>query len=341
MRILVAGANSQYAIEIPYVKYLREQKGIERVDFFEAQNIFLEYYQRGWIQKIAFRSGLSSIYIQINGRLQELLRKLTPDVLLVFKGMEIFPETIRFAKQLGVRTVNYNPDNPFLFTGKGSGNSNITRSIGLYDLHFSYDRVIQQRIENEYRIKCVLLPFGFELDDALFEKCQVETNVNRVCFLGNPDKSRVDFLRQLAEHKIPIDVYGNNWSSWVDKSQIRIYNAVYGDEFWITLRRYRVQLNLMRIHNPNSHNMRTFEIPAVGGIQLAPDTPDHQDFFEPGKEIFLFSNVSECVAQARHLLSLNRNREHVIRINARKRSLASGYRYLNRAEQIYNALKIL
>ena len=42
----------------------------------------------------------------------------------------------------------------------------------------------------------------------------------------------------------------------------------------------------MRIHNPDSHNMRSFEVPGVGGIMVAPDTKEHRIFFEVGKEIF-------------------------------------------------------
>lgn len=341
MRILVVGANSKYAIELPYIKYLRQQKGIERVDFFEAQNIFLAYYQKGSWQKIVYRLGLSSIISQINDQLKLEISRSKPDFLFVFKGMEILPETLVWAKQLGIKTVNYNPDNPFLFTGVGSGNRNITQSIGIYDLHLSYDATIQQRIEQEFRIKCHLLPFGFELDQLLFENCQLDQDVNKVCFLGNPDHLRANFLNQLAKENIPLVVYGHNWSSWARNGKIQVQEAVYGDQFWRTLRKYRVQLNIMRVHNPNSHNMRTFEIPAVGGIQLAPDTPDHQRYFVKDEEIFLYQDVKSCAEQAKKLLLVSSERAEVIRSKARKRSLESGYRYEDRAAQLYQILKTL
>ena len=57
---------------------------------------------------------------------------------------------------------------------------------------------------------------------------------------------------------------------------------VESSDFWKVLRKYRVQLNLMRPHNLDSHNMRSIEVPAVGGIGLFPDTPDHERFFEKG-----------------------------------------------------------
>jgi hypothetical protein len=115
-----------------------------------------------------------------------------------------------------------------------------------------------------------LLPFGFELSDKLFKECSEQDEVMKLCFLGNPDKERVQFIEQLA-NSLPIGVYGNDWNKHTIHSNITCFGPVYRDGFWKTLYRYRVQLNLMRPHNPASHNMRSFEIPAVGGIGLYPD----------------------------------------------------------------------
>ncbi|HLY70249.1 MAG TPA: glycosyltransferase, partial [Puia sp.] len=115
----------------------------------------------------------------------------------------------------------------------------------------------------------------------------------------------------------------------------------YGDEFWKTLRRYRVQLNLMRIHNINSYNMRSFEIPAVGGIMIAPDTPEHRMFFENGKEAIFFKNSGECLEKINCVLDLTTDDANQIRNNARHRSISSGYSYKDRAKEFYEAVQTL
>lgn len=337
----MVGANSNYAIERPYVKYLRQQEGIQSLEFFKAQDIFLNYYKRGLVQKLLFRFGLSAIYRQINEQFCQLIETFRPDVVLVFKGMEIFPETLLKAKGKGIKLANYNPDNPFLFSGRGSGNKNVTDSIGIYDLHFSYDRLVKEKIEETYRIPCHLLPFGFELDDRLFELCQQVAEINKMCFLGNPDKQRALFLTNLADLNIPIDVYGHGWASWISHNNVSIFGAVFGDLFWVTLRKYRVQLNLMRVHNLQSHNMRTFEIPAVGGIELAPNTLDHRSFFNNGTEIFLFDRETDCAAKARQLLALSKEASEQLRIRARSRSIDAGYSYSHRAYQVFQSLRML
>jgi spore maturation protein CgeB len=338
MKLLVVGADSNYAIERPYVRYLAANPLIDKVDFFAAQNRFLAYYQKSLLHKILYRSGLSNILDQINSELIASVRHNKPDVILVFKGMEIFPETLQWLRGQDIKLANYNPDNPFIFSGQGSGNINITKSIALYDLHLTYDADVQKRITTDFGIRCEILPFGFDLDDRLYRQCQQEAEVIRACFVGNPDSGRSKFLMTLATAGVELDVYGHQWNKHLNHPNIRIFNGVFGDMFWKTLAQYRVQLNLMRIHNPHSHNMRSFEVPGVGGILLAPDTADHRHYFQPGSEIFLFKSVNECSDVIKHLLALPLTDALKIREASRSRSINSGYRYEDRAAVLANYL---
>ena len=120
-----------------------------------------------------------------------------------------------------------------------------------------------------------------------------------------PIKKELTFIEAMADAGIQIDVFGNDWEKFITIMQnITIYPPVYGDEFWKVLRRYRVQLNLMRMHNEDSHNMRSFEVPAVGGIMLAPDTPEHRLFFNNNQEVFLFSDLQDAVDKAKAVFEM-------------------------------------
>jgi hypothetical protein len=264
---------------------------------------------------------------------KELVEDISPDIIWVFKGMEIFPQSLEWAKGRGIRLVNYNTDNPFIFSGKGSGNKNVTASIGLYDLHLTYDRSIRDRIVNEYHQPVELLPFSFKDDPALFERCKQQTEDVRVCFVGSPDNRRATFLEGIAK-ELPLVIYGPGWDKFIKDPGIILCEAVHGDSFWETLYRYRVQLNFMRPHNPNSHNMRSFEVPGIGGIMLAPSTPDHQQYFAAEEEVFLYADIQECVRKARRLLDLTAVEAGRIRQKARERSVCSGYSYLGRSRQV-------
>ncbi|MCB0749167.1 MAG: glycosyltransferase family 1 protein [Ignavibacteriae bacterium] len=337
MKILLVGSDSNYSIEKYYLKYLGQEPGVI-CDIFTAQNLFLDYYQRSLTNKIIFRLGYKNIYKSINYQLLKKIENFSPDVLFVFKGMEILPKTLTIIKKKGIFLANYNPDNPFIFSGRGSGNKNISNSIGLYDLHFTYHTGIQSEIENVYKIPSILLPFGFELPpetDKIIKDCQ---EIQKVCFIGNPDKYRSTFITNLANLGLEIDVYGNNWSKYVNHKNISVNRAVFELEFWNKLRTYRVQLNYMRPHNLESHNMRSFEIPAIGGIQVAPNTFDHRTYFINGENIFLYNNELECYKICVHLLHASKISIMTIRENAMRHSFSNNYSYRQRAKIVYNTL---
>ncbi len=329
-RILIVGSDEKWSLERIYIKHLNEL-GV-KTSHYPAQSIFYNYYYKGIFNKLLFRFGLSRIFQKISAGLAERVKEFKPDLIWFFKGMEITPDTLRQLRDQGYFLVNYNPDNPFYFSGSGSGNKNITASIGLYNLHLSYDRGIRDRIINEFKVPCEMLLFGFELSDKLYQECTQQKEVLKLCFLGNPDKERIEFIEKIAE-KLPVDVYGNDWEKKVQHSNITCHGPVYEEGFWKTLYRYRVQLNLMRPHNPASHNMRSFEIPGVGGIGLYPNTPDHRDYWNGEEIIFLYDNITNCVEKAKLLLNMNSSEAAKIRERARLRSLNSDS-YKQRTKQV-------
>jgi len=302
MRILIVGADYQWAIENHFVKHFSSLGST--VELFPAQRYFYEYYYKSILTKLICRLGLSTIYDRINEKLVQRVAEFNPAVIFVFKGMEVLPITLVRLKNSGTKLVNYNPDNPFIFSGYGSGNKNVSESLQLYDFHLTYNLEILEKLKS-MQLNAEFFPFAFEPGDDKAPRLLETDEVLKPCFLGNPDKSRVDFLNQLAERGVKLDVYGNDWSKNNINPNITAYPPVYGDEMISVLRKYRVQLNLMRIHNLNSHNMRSLEIPGHGGIQLAPRTVEHEMLFEDGKEIFLYNAADDCVKQIDKLLSMS------------------------------------
>jgi spore maturation protein CgeB len=339
MKILIIGSNEIWSIERLYLKYLKALN--TETDLFPAQSIFYEYYQRSIVNKLLFKSGLSAIFSKIDKAARKKIETYQPSVIWVFKGMEINPSLLHWIRQKRIKLVNYNPDNPFIFSGKGSGNKNVTLGIPLYDLHFTYNLHIKKELENRFSVKTAFLPFGFDISEELYTQIAMQPEIMKVCFLGNPDKARAGVLKELASAGVLIDVYGNDWDSYVMHENIKSFKPVYGDDFWKKLRSYRVQINLMRMHNENSHNMRSFEVPAAGGIMLAPDTPEHRIFFEAGKEIFLFTDITQCIKKINYLLALSAESADAVRQLARRRSVVSGYSYHDRAAQALKEMKSL
>lgn len=333
-RVLISGADSDYAIERFYRRYLPLSPDIAAIDFFPAQNIFHDYYYAGVLNKIAYRLGFRSILNKINVQLMQKVDDFSPDIMLVFKGMEIFPDTLKKLKKRGIKLVNFNPDNPFVFSGRGSGNNYVRRSVSIFDLYLSYDSSVVRQLREEYGMDASLLPFGFDPEVLEFAGLSSLPEIQKACFIGNYDRERAHFLNDVARSGIFIDLFGSRWPVSRLHPNISYRGYARGKDFWVSLIKYRVQLNLMRKHNSGSHNMRSFEIPAVGGLQLAPFTLDHVRYFEPDKEIFIYHNSIDCAAKINHLLSLSDDEVDVLRNQARNRSIHSGYSYKDRSLEL-------
>jgi spore maturation protein CgeB len=303
--ILIVGSKESHCIESYYAKYLNEL-GVHTTIFNSA-----DYYELSLFNRVRNKLGDLSFYKQLNKSLIAFCSNHKPQVVWIFKGIEFFPETLTQIKKMGIYLVNYNPDHPFIRTFASGGGKNIEECLPLYDFHFCYSIDLCEKIKNDFSIPTAWLPFGFELSQRQLELAMQEPQVNTVCFLGNPDKYRTATINTIANAGIPIHIYGHDWHKWLKASKnITLHNAVYGDLFWQKLRCYKMQLNVFRPHNEGSHNMRTFEVPAVGGIELAPDSKEHS------------------------ILKLSTAEEKLVRENALQKSFEKEYSYKARAKTV-------
>lgn len=319
-----------------YAKSFREL-GVTVYDFFQS-----DYYgDFNIFDKVWHRIYPSWYYHNINKYLLKQIADIKPDIFLLFKGMEVYPETLRAIKKTGTYLVNYNPDHPFDFVSRGSGNNNVLNAVPLFDLYLTYSHRILKKMKTRYPyLKTAYLPFGYALNEEQFNLIQSDVEINKVGFVGYGDRERARFIESLAKHGMSVDVYGASWKNYFKNtsSRVHVLPSVGGLEYYRVLRKYRVQLNLFRSHNLESHNMRSFEVPAAGGIMLAPDSLEHRTFFENGKEVFLYKDIDQAMEIARNLMMLNREQSEVYRIHARNRSVQSNYDYKSRAITLLNIL---
>ena len=319
MKILIIGSDYNWSIERIYKRELLKLG--HEVTHVPVQNWHYDFYYKSIMHKALVRLGLTRLQTKIQKRLLAELNGQFFDLIWVFKGMELTPQTLQTLKKQTTRLINFNPDNPFIFSGKGSGNKNITQSIHLYDEHFTYDHDVKSRLESEFGLKCTLVPFGFDNEVISTEELNEVEEIKTVCFVGNPDAYRSNILQEILNNGLPLHVYGHDWQKHLKHPNLTIHGAVYEKDYYKTLRKYRVQLNIMRVHTLDSPNMRSIEVPGCGGIMLAPRTKDHEAFFEEGKEAFYYNDVKDLVDQADRILRLGDLEVDFFRKQAREKVL--------------------
>ena len=260
-------------------------------------------------------------------------------VVLIFKGMELHPNTLRQIKSMNIRLFCYNPDHPYVYSGPGSGSVFMRKSLSLYDVYFTYakDALLDLIADG---VQAELIPFGYETDALSEPFIRDSQEIQRACFIGTPNSQRVEFFKAI-EGKIPVDLYGNGWDLWFSDSEfLTTYGPVFDEHHWKTMARYRLQFNLMAQHNMNTHNMRTFAAPASGSIMIAPYNDDHSSFFINEKEVFLFRNTDHAIELAHHVLGMSYQEAFNIRRAARRRCIESGYAYAARSQQMLKTMLI-
>jgi len=279
------------------------------------------------------------------------VKKFKPQVVVVFKGSEISKRSLIEIRKLDVKLVNYNFDHPFVHFSKGTGNKFVTEAIPYYDLHISYSSLIADQLTKRYRVPTAVIPFGFHLTDVEYSKVihEGQQEIKEVCFVGNPDSIRIELIQKLIKESVPVNVYGFGWEHYLKLSELLTVHkprkpvSFWKDplEFWKTLRRYRVQLNFFRPHNEGSHNLRTFEVPSVGGVLLTPDSDEQRFFFDDESEIFYYTDAESLIRQCKRLLAMNENEINVIRENTRLRSIQQDYSYKRRTSDLITLLNEL
>lgn len=341
MRLLMTNALNKNLLAPSYYRHLKKQ--VDAIEGFRHNELLISFYQKKILNKVLYRLFPKSILQPINTLLESKVQSFKPDVVWLFKGMEIMPETLLRIKEKGILLVNYNLDHPFKYVSNWSGNKNVLDSITLYDLHFSYSQKIIQELVHHYPgINTAYLPFGYSLHEEDFNQIVNLPEIKRAAFVGYADKNRAAFIRKMLQASIPIDVYGQNWNQYLKESEkLKIYPPAFGLEYWRVLRSYRIQYNIFRPHNHLSHNMRSFEIPAAGGVMLAPVSPEHQQFFENGKEAFYFTDEEDAIELSNILLKMDESQIRNIRTQSRKRSVESKYSYADRSLMALNTIKAL
>lgn len=340
MKVLISSSIERHLLAPIYFDYAKSL-GYDIVETF-YYDLQKKNQQRYPLLKLFARISPSFGFELANSQLLSDVEKFSPDIVWIFKGMEIYPKTLKLIKQKGIKLVNYNLDHPFNFISRGSGNKNVLDSFLLYDLHFTYSQEIKKEVISRFSIKNIeYLPFGF--DDRIILDPFTGLRKDRICFVGFGDQQRLSFIKKILEMGYSIDLYGNNWNKLLKKPfpNLRIFSGKVGKEYYELLRSYRVQLNILRSHNFNSHNMRSFEIPSVGGIMLTDATLEHKNFFVDKSDSLLFENINELDNRLRWVFNLSSDQLNSLSYNAILNSNLKGYSYKNRVKEAFSYFKNL
>jgi len=340
LKILILGSFNTGALEHHFFNGFIAND-VEVLKYDVTQN-YLNSLKNNLSSKLINRLNPNLLLSDINKKIINFCKQSPVDVIFVNKGSTIFPSTLQEIRLFCKLIVNYNPDHPFIFHSRGSGNKNVSNSIMNYDILFSYSKNICKKVKEIYKVNTYWIPFGY---DPKLDNINLRNSINsdRFLFVGAFDNNRANLMESLKRNDF--DIYGDG--EWFTKTAGKNYvrnsfkNAkLYGNDLIQKSKEALASLNILREQNinENAHNMRTFEVPGMGGTLISNFTEEQAYFFEPDKEMIYFSSTDELNDRLNHLKS-HHDQALKIRINALERSRKSNYNYNHRCREMLQIIK--
>jgi hypothetical protein len=270
----------------------------------------------------------------------ELARRLTPKLIIAFKGTYLDPATVRLIRsEEGVPFVNYYPDNPYCGVPLDPRKTSAQRhdlidALREYSRVFTWDRNLVQRLLTD-RVAASYLAFG--ADATIFNttsryECSKCENGHTVVFVGHHVSKREKHISAIKNHKVALWHFSWNRAGAIIKRNHIIHgDSAFGPVCSGIYATAAVSLNVVNDLNMPGHNMRTFEIPASGGVMLSTFTEEQAAFFPEGEAAFYYREPEELDAAIDRILEDEPLRKRV-RQNALR--ISQDHTYVHRAAEL-------
>lgn len=157
----------------------------------------------------------------------------------------------------------------------------------------------------------------------------------RVLFAGGADPDRIRIITPLITAGFPVLLYGGYWDRLAETKPFH-RGMLSSAELRIAIGSAALNLCLVRRANRDDHAMRSYEVPAIAGVFLAEQTPDHNTIYGSAMATNGFQTTDQLQALAREALLNPTAFQHSAR-QAHQRVTANLNTYLDRLQFILQA----
>jgi glycosyltransferase involved in cell wall biosynthesis len=278
-----------------------------------------------------------SLWTAVNRESVCVAEGVRPDLIFAVKCSFFDAETIRqIRRSTGVPFVNHYPDHPYIGIRWAPKEASALRRDLIevfreYSILWMWERTLVERLRGD-GVEARFLPFA--VDPELSQPspqladsgvpCSGCDTLHDVAFVATYTRARCDEVSAIRKHQVAI--WGGNWPrSWhSDGGPHRAHPPAMGRAMSEIYSRARVSLNVLNRENLGGPNMRSFEIPAAGGVMLARYSPEQNEFFPEGEAAAYYRTPEEIDAKLDELLHDTGLRQR-IRRNAARLAAAQTY----------------
>ena len=278
--------------------------------------------------RLRWRLGWPIDEMRVNQRVIEEINKERFDVVWIEKALALWPSTLKLIreKKPAPKLVWCSEDDMFV---RHNQSVFFKKSLPLYDIFFTTKvyNLTEMKELGARRTELFLDSYDEKTHRPMVltdeEKKRFACDVG---FIGSFEKERAEYMLFLAEHSIPVTIWGNGWGKWFGRHPNLIIKnlSLHGEDYPKAINATKINLNFLRKINRDEVTSRSVEIPACGGFMLAERSKRHLNFFDEGKETEFFGTKEEMLKKAEFYLKDDEKRKDIA-LMGRERCLKSGY----------------
>jgi spore maturation protein CgeB len=258
----------------------------------------LESYQ----MRAARRAGASHVAAKLrqlwNDELVRAARAWRPDIVVVFKGVDVTLDTLAACPGI---LVHYHPDDS---SNDANRSAAYAKAEAAYDLHVTTKTHNVAELTARGARSVLLLPCAYDRDWHVPVRRPTVPKF-AAGFIGSRRPDRVELIKHVASRwKRKFCVCGSDWRR---DPLLRLSATVSGPQLGLALSiavaEAPIQLGLLNSANRDQHTCRSYEVPAAGGVLVAERTGEHARLLEEGKEALFFSSRQELEGHLERLIA--------------------------------------
>lgn len=247
-----------------------------------------------------------------NYKIAKLIESYCPQLVLVTGIFPLKKEVFNACNLVKSKIINYLTDSPW---SKQNSCAKFSNSLPSFDCIFSTKKNLIPELINIGVKQVHFLPFGF---DQCIHRCLLSEESGQknslfpdVCLIGGSDIDRIALMTSfLINFKGKLGLYGGYWNK--DQKLKQYYQGmVLGDNFCRVVRNCKINIGVVRRANGDEHSMRSYEIPACGGVGIYEDTSEHRDLFAGYPEYGFFTSPKDLADKCNWLLEHPIEREQM------------------------------
>ncbi|MFN8438568.1 MAG: glycosyltransferase [Cytophagales bacterium] len=316
--------------------------GLSRIGHITAvvdENYFINLSQKSFLAKAVAKISRTLQITEFNNEILRQSKLLQPDIVLIYKGAFVKPETVLQLKKKFV-VVNFYPDVSFRTHG-----GLLPKTLPLYHHIFTTKTFGITDLKEQLNFhNSSFIPHGF--DPTLHRKMQIPENLKSyydcdASFIGGWSEKKEQLVStiKLKHPETKLKIWGGRWENATNDliKKSTMLTGIHGDLYVIGINASKINLGIVheKVMGASSGDFitsRTFHIPGSGGFMIHEYNEESITYFKENEEAVFYKSEDDLADKVNYYLTHETERLKI---------QAAGYERAHRDHKIDERAKLV